>query len=149
MNQQNTSFPERALIDVLIVGAGPTGLTAALELARRGIAFRLIEKSPQRSPHSKAMALHARTLEILELLSPRLADAFVRVGYTSPGASLSTGSTTIATDFSHLDTTYPYILHSPPPLHGRVWREQGEISPPKHLCHFHLSSVLVARVFLG
>ena len=113
MNQQITSFPERAMIDVLIVGAGPTGLTAALELARRGISFRLIEKTPQRSPHSKALALHARTLEILELLSPRLADDFVRTGYTSPGASLSIGSTTIATDFSRLDTNYPYILLIP------------------------------------
>jgi len=113
MNEQTTSLPKRAMIDVLIVGAGPTGLTAALELARRGIAFRLIEKNPQRSPHSKASALHARTLEILELLSARLAEAFVRIGYRSPGSNLVLGSTTVHTDYSHLDTSYPYILFVP------------------------------------
>jgi 2-polyprenyl-6-methoxyphenol hydroxylase-like FAD-dependent oxidoreductase len=113
MSQQSTSFPKRVMIDVLIVGAGPTGLVAALELARRGITFRLIEKTTQRSPHSRALALHARTLEILELLSVQLADTFVRAGYTSPGASLSLGNNTIVTDFSRLDTNYPYILFVP------------------------------------
>ncbi len=87
-----------------------TGLTAALELARRGIAFRLIEKSAQRSPYSKALALHARTLEILELQSLRLADACVREGYTAPGGTLSAGSDSVTVDFSSLDTRYPYLL---------------------------------------
>ena len=113
MNEQTTSLSECTMTDVLVVGAGPTGLAAALELARRGIVFRLIEKRTQRSPYSKALALHARTLEILELLSPRLADAFVRTGYTSPSSHLTLGCTTVTTDFSRLDTSYPYILLVP------------------------------------
>ena len=113
MNQQTKSSTDHTPIDVLIVGAGPTGLTAALELARRGIAFRLIEKNAQRSPYSKALALHARTLEILELQSARLADACVREGYTSPGANLSAGSDQVIVDFSRLDTNYPYLLFLP------------------------------------
>jgi 2-polyprenyl-6-methoxyphenol hydroxylase-like FAD-dependent oxidoreductase len=50
---------------VLIVGAGPTGLTVAQELARDGIPCRIIDKSPHATTHSKAIAIHARTLEPL------------------------------------------------------------------------------------
>jgi 2-polyprenyl-6-methoxyphenol hydroxylase-like FAD-dependent oxidoreductase len=113
MNQQIHTSSERAPLDVLIVGAGPTGLTAALELARRGITFRLIEKVAQRSPYSKAMAVHARTLETVELLSGHLADAFVRTGYTSPGANFSAGRDSAFADFSRLDTNYPYMMFVP------------------------------------
>ncbi|MBV9449750.1 MAG: FAD-dependent monooxygenase [Streptosporangiaceae bacterium] len=51
---------------VLIVGAGPSGLTLAGELARRGIGCRLIEQREARQDRSKAITLHARTLEIFE-----------------------------------------------------------------------------------
>jgi 2-polyprenyl-6-methoxyphenol hydroxylase-like FAD-dependent oxidoreductase len=113
MNQQMTSH-EHTMVDVLIAGAGPTGLTAAMELARRGITFRLIEKDKARSPYSRALALHARTLELLELSSAKLADTFVREGYTAPGANMSTGADhPVMADFSGLDTRYPYLLIVP------------------------------------
>jgi len=51
---------------VLIVGAGPTGLAAALELARRGRPLRIVDKAATRSQHSKAIGVNARTLELLE-----------------------------------------------------------------------------------
>ncbi len=51
---------------VLVVGAGPTGLAAALELARRGRPVRIIDKNASRSRHSKAIGVNARTLELLE-----------------------------------------------------------------------------------
>ncbi len=56
-------MPERP---VLVVGAGPTGLAAALELARRGRSVRIIDRNPSRSQHSKAIGVNARTLELLE-----------------------------------------------------------------------------------
>jgi 2-polyprenyl-6-methoxyphenol hydroxylase-like FAD-dependent oxidoreductase len=49
---------------VLIVGAGPTGLTLACELARRGVPFRLIEASPGPQPGSRGKGLQPRTLEL-------------------------------------------------------------------------------------
>ncbi len=51
---------------VLVVGAGPTGLAAALELARRGRPVRIIDRNARRSQHSKAIGVNARTLELLE-----------------------------------------------------------------------------------
>lgn len=52
--------------DVLIVGAGPTGLTAACELLRRGIRVRLVDAAAQASVHSKAMLVWPRTLDVLQ-----------------------------------------------------------------------------------
>lgn len=50
--------------DVLIVGAGPVGLTAAAELRRHGVDCRLIDKLPARLPYAKAVGVQPRTLEI-------------------------------------------------------------------------------------
>lgn len=52
--------------DILIIGAGPVGLTAAVELTRRGFSPRIIEKD--KGPHieSRALAINPRTLDILE-----------------------------------------------------------------------------------
>ncbi|RSN14418.1 pentachlorophenol monooxygenase [Nonomuraea sp. WAC 01424] len=52
--------------DVLIVGAGPTGLTLAVELARRGIAHRVVERAAAPSPGSKGKGLQPRTQEIFD-----------------------------------------------------------------------------------
>ena len=50
---------------ILIVGAGPTGLTAALELSRLGVPVRLLDQRPAPSDTSRALAVQARTLELL------------------------------------------------------------------------------------
>lgn len=52
-------------VDVLIVGAGPTGLTMALELALLDIPFRIIEKQTTPSDKSRALVIHPRSLELL------------------------------------------------------------------------------------
>jgi 2-polyprenyl-6-methoxyphenol hydroxylase-like FAD-dependent oxidoreductase len=55
-----------AQIPVLIVGAGPTGLTLACDLARRGIQFCIIDKSPAHFAGSRGKGLQPRTLELLD-----------------------------------------------------------------------------------
>lgn len=52
--------------DILIVGAGPVGLTAAVELKRRGFLPRIIEKDKGPHKESRALAINPRTLDILE-----------------------------------------------------------------------------------
>jgi 2-polyprenyl-6-methoxyphenol hydroxylase-like FAD-dependent oxidoreductase len=49
-----------------VIGAGPTGLAAALELARLGQPVRIVDRNPTRSQHSKAIGVNARSLELLE-----------------------------------------------------------------------------------
>ncbi|MGB3354766.1 MAG: FAD-dependent oxidoreductase [Mycobacterium sp.] len=71
--------------DVLVIGAGPTGLTAAIELARRGVAVHIVDKVMARPyAESRAEGLHAKSLEIFErqgLLAPVLAHGRVLAGF--------------------------------------------------------------------
>ena len=54
--------------DVLVVGAGPTGLTLAVALADRGLRAIVIDRLAEGSNTSRAAVVHARTLEVLEPL---------------------------------------------------------------------------------
>ncbi|MCY1056790.1 FAD-dependent monooxygenase [Nannocystis sp. SCPEA4] len=76
--------------DVLIVGAGPTGLTLACELARRGVACRLVERADDLFLGSRAKGLQPRTLEVLEILG--VADAIRAGGAPFPCFRLYAGS---------------------------------------------------------
>ncbi|GAA0267236.1 FAD-dependent oxidoreductase [Streptomyces polychromogenes] len=53
-----------AAVDVLVVGAGPVGLTAAVELRRRGVSCRIVDRLPGRLPYAKAVGIQPRTLEL-------------------------------------------------------------------------------------
>jgi 2-polyprenyl-6-methoxyphenol hydroxylase-like FAD-dependent oxidoreductase len=98
--------------DVLITGAGPTGLTTAIELARRNVDVRVIERRSQPSTRSKALVIHARTLELMDLLG--IADEMVQRGYTSPGIDFSANAQNpLRASMYHLDTRFPFILILP------------------------------------
>ena len=57
-------MPTRNDVPVAIVGAGPTGVLLAIELARRGVEVRVLDKQIERSPATRAIGIHARTLEV-------------------------------------------------------------------------------------
>ncbi|KAK2806217.1 hypothetical protein FQN50_005942 [Emmonsiellopsis sp. PD_5] len=65
--------------DTLIIGAGPTGLVLALWLTRQGISVRIIDKHPATASTSRALVIHARTLELYRQLD--LADEVVANGH--------------------------------------------------------------------
>ncbi|QGJ70353.1 Pentachlorophenol monooxygenase [Planctomycetales bacterium 10988] len=125
---------------VLVVGAGPTGLTAAIELARRGIPVRIIEKRLKPSTLSKAFAVHARTLELLDLVG--IADEMVKRGYTAPGIDFSDHAEhPLKARMYGLDTRYPFLLILPQAkteqfLERRLNREGIEVERGRELKHF-------------
>ena len=73
-------------VDVLIVGAGPTGLMLACQLARRGIRFQVVDRHSGPSVQTKALGVQARTLEIYAKLG--IAEAAVALGRRASGANL-------------------------------------------------------------
>ena len=74
---------------VLIVGAGPTGLVLALWLTHQGVAVRIVDQASGPGTTSRALAVHARTLELYRQM--HLDAPIVERGYTVPGARLWLG----------------------------------------------------------
>ena len=94
---------------VLVVGAGPVGLAAAIEFARRGVSVHIIDKAQDRTELSKAVAIHARTLELLKPsgVTPRLIEA----GLPIHRVNLRYHTRLLTTvDFSRMDHRYNFLL---------------------------------------
>jgi 2-polyprenyl-6-methoxyphenol hydroxylase-like FAD-dependent oxidoreductase len=64
-------------VPVLIVGGGAVGSVLSMELARRGVEYRCIDRGPGPARESRAIALHARTVELMDLVDPELSRALV------------------------------------------------------------------------
>src|SRR5690554_5360907 len=97
---------------IVIVGAGPTGLTLACELARRGIPVRLLEAAQTREPLSKALGVHARTLEIFADLD--IAEEAVALGRPVHAANVHSDGVPVAhVTLDRLQSKYPFILILP------------------------------------
>ena len=98
--------------EVLIVGAGPTGLTAAAELGRRDVAVRIVDRAPQPSCETKALGIQARTLELLDRLG--VAEQAISRGLPVRRFNIFSERHRIASfDLGALPTLYPYILMLP------------------------------------
>ena len=97
--------------DVLVVGAGPTGLTLATALAAFGVHCRIVDKGTDRTLESRALAVQPRTLEVLRSFD--LADELVRRGNPAMRLRLRTGSRVSYTQLFDLgldDTAFPFLL---------------------------------------
>jgi 2-polyprenyl-6-methoxyphenol hydroxylase-like FAD-dependent oxidoreductase len=100
--------------DVLIAGAGPVGLTMASELTRYGLSVRLVDKNTQRTDKSKALVLWARTLELINRMSPNGADRFIQAGLITESVKILSGSKTIGhADMKEVDSQYKFVLMIP------------------------------------
>lgn len=78
------------MLDVLVIGAGPVGLTLAAELARYGLSVRVVDKAAHPTTTSKALAIWSRSLELFDRMG--CTDAFLAAGIRGHGASLRSGS---------------------------------------------------------
>ncbi len=96
----------------LVVGAGPTGLMMALELTRHGVPCRIIDKLPQASTTSKALAIHSRTLEVFDQLG--LIDEALAHGLQEQAMNIyADGQRIMHISFEELRSPYPFILTLP------------------------------------
>lgn len=111
---------------VLIVGAGPTGLVLALFLAANGVKPRLIEQSPGPGLASRAMAVQARTLEFYRQLG--FAEEVVRQGIPMEAAHLWEGGQEVVQfkigEIGQGLSPYPFVLSFPQDDHERLLGEQ-------------------------
>jgi 2-polyprenyl-6-methoxyphenol hydroxylase-like FAD-dependent oxidoreductase len=94
--------------DVLVVGAGPTGLLLAGDLARAGVAVTVLESRVEETNLTRAFAVHARTLEILD--GRGVADELVGTG--AQVRSLRAFGR-VELDLSRLPSRFPYVLVTP------------------------------------
>jgi 2-polyprenyl-6-methoxyphenol hydroxylase-like FAD-dependent oxidoreductase len=98
--------------DVLVVGAGPTGLTLAASLVARGARTTVVDRQAAMAHTSRAGAVNARTLEVLEDLD--VSRRLVKEGVVAPRFTVrDRGRTLMQLDFGGLATDYPYTLLVP------------------------------------
>ena len=108
-------------VPVLVVGGGAAGTMLTLELARRGVEARTIDRLPAPGAESRAITVHARMLEIFECIDKDLAARYLERGIRNKGYVLhfvdAAGRRTEVRpglDFTTLDSRYPFLL-----VHGQ------------------------------
>lgn len=95
--------------DVVIVGAGPVGLVAATELARRGVTVRIFDKLAEPTSESRAIAVHARSLDMCHRMG--VADELIGTGIKATAMQLYAGhERLLRVPFDEVDSAFPYSL---------------------------------------
>ena len=108
---------------VLIVGAGPVGMTLASELARYGVPVRIVDKAAQRTDKSKALVVWSRTLELLERGAATA--PFINAGIKAVAFNFSAGDKVIGrVSMGSVQSPYPYGLMLPQSETERLLEER-------------------------
>jgi 2-polyprenyl-6-methoxyphenol hydroxylase-like FAD-dependent oxidoreductase len=95
--------------DVLVVGAGPVGLVAACELARRGVRVRVIDKLAQPTDQSRAIPVHARSLDMFDRMG--IVDEMVSTGIKAIAMQLyADRSKLFRIPLGGVDSAFPFTL---------------------------------------
>lgn len=114
--------------DVLIVGAGPTGLVLALWLTKQGVKVRIIDKTAEPGTTSRALAVQARTLELYRQLG--LTDAVTERGHKIPAVNLwARGHHATRVNFEAIGvglTPYAFLQIYPQDAHEKLLVERLE-----------------------
>jgi len=115
-------------LQVLVVGAGPTGLVLALWLAKLGVRVRIIDKATEPGTTSRALAIQARTLELYRQAG--LTEAIVRRGHKTPAVNLwAKGEKAARVPFDIIGaglTPFSFLMIFPQEQHERLLIERLE-----------------------
>ena len=99
-------------VEVLVVGAGPTGLMMACQLARRGVRIAIVDRHGGAAEQTRALAVHARTLEIYRWLG--VADEALALGRKGDAINMWTLGRRMARlpfgDIGKGQSEFPYVL---------------------------------------
>lgn len=108
---------------VLVVGAGPVGMTLACELARFGIGLRIVDKAAQRTDKSKALVVWSRTLELLDRGTG--SDRFRQAGFKVAAVNFIAGGQLVGrVEMGSVNSPYPYALMLPQSETERLLEER-------------------------
>jgi 2-polyprenyl-6-methoxyphenol hydroxylase-like FAD-dependent oxidoreductase len=98
--------------EAVVVGAGPVGLVAACELARRGIRVRVIDKLAEPTTESRAIAIHSRSLDMFDRME--VVDDLIATGVKSTGMKMYSDSHELFhVQFGGVDSAFPFSLLTP------------------------------------
>ena len=96
-------------VDVMIIGAGPTGLSLAIECVRYNLSCRIIDQSPTPTTYSKAIAIQARTLETFQRMG--IHKRFLASGIQIKASNIHCGHKKYAlVNLQHIASPFPFVL---------------------------------------
>ncbi|MDF0531345.1 FAD-dependent monooxygenase [Tsukamurella sp. 8F] len=107
--------------DVIVVGAGPTGLMLAIELRMRGVDVAVLERDPEPTTVVRALGMHVRSIEIMDQRG-LLAEMLER-GTKHPLRGFLTSTAALREE--DMDTAHPYVLGLPQPVIDRVLEDHA------------------------